>query len=424
MFSEGETGDAKDIKKIISEIESILQTIHNLPPDEKEKLDEQYGILVSDFCNIVKGNEKTALCDEEIFNELADCKHIGNKYTPKGTLMDVLYLENIVQIAKTAKSLSSKFYLEDDILFLFHKDLNLHECIRKSDTLLLGERDFSFASSYRITHKNVNLIASEYELLYPDSKNLAIDFNSALSYLLKNEVIIAYGVDATKLHEYKVLADRDPFKRIQFNCPYDYRDGTEGGALEKTYTKQLVDSFMASAKKLLKGEGRLHISIQQPECKAPGKWGKREYQKAYGLPQSALTHEFELVKVMGNIQKRYDKKISAVLEGKEEQSKIKYSPFLGVGKEHRVNQFIFKFKDKKDWLVYSTDNGTDSESDLKKEVEDKDSNEQGKSLIFSRNFGKVEPSETQNFSNKKRESDVNSSEEETKNIKKQRLEYD
>lgn len=243
------------------------------------------------------------------------------------------------------------------MLYLLPNDLCI-ENIRERNILLVGENDFSFAYSYIVTHKDKsrNLIASEYQLLYKD-------LNAAAKYLLKQGVIIAYGMDATKLHECRHLGIGS-FQRIQFNCPYDDRDGTTEGSIQKTYTKKLVEDFMASAKKLLRPNGKLHVSIQQPKNPELCQWGKKEYQNAWSLPNSACLHQFELVKVIGDIQGRYSNKVHKSLQGEEPIAT--YDPYLGQGKNLRINQFIFKHNaplDILDYLEYTTDNETDSEDE-------------------------------------------------------------
>lgn len=318
------------------------------------------GTLISKCCPIIKGKEITALSTEVIFSKLTDCKYSEQSYRPTGTsFVDTDYWWEVVKIAKEAKKYNSKFYLQEGVLYLLHKDLPFPGCVSDRETLLLGEKNFSFAYSYKITHENTKLIASEYEL--PGQGGKLIDFSKAIVSLLASKVIIAYGMDATKLHEYTLL--KPHFRRIQFNCPY----GT--GNTEK---KQLVHDFMASAKQLLHEKGKLHVSIQQPKEPNEGGWNKAQYQIDYGLPPSALTHQFELVKVMGDIKDRYNKKVSKIIN----DPKVNYVPFLGGGDQHRVNQFVFKHgadnekwlcygsKPDEKWFGYVTDDGTDSESDI------------------------------------------------------------
>lgn len=357
------------IEKIINAIDDINRCLENSEQlDSSRQIQHEFGILVNKYCDFIKreGIEKEILCDQTVFKKLGECKYIRDKnYKFKGLMWYNIdcWVES-VEIIKEATRYDAKFYLTEEVLYLVSNKLNFPDCINQSEELFLGEGDFSFAYSYIVTHQNKKLIASEYELSNPYKKFLNIDFNKAVIYLLNKGVIIAYGLDAIKLHEYEHLIGTvgiNRFKRIQFNCPYDNRDGTIECSIKKPHTKQLIDGFMASAKQLLHSDGRLHVSIQQPKHVIFGKWGKEEYQKAWDLPKAALTHQFKLVKVMGDIKDRYADRVRSTLR---EEPKITYIPFLGRGQDHRVNQFIFKHR--LDYLDYITDSGSDSENEKKR----------------------------------------------------------
>ena len=354
----------EQIDYFLSKIKEINALSTGDTLDDESKQVELAKLVEQCFTTIVNKKEKEALSNPDIFEGLAQCKYSEHLYKPIGTSWALTdYWAKIVQTAKKAKAHRSKFYLHEDVLYLLRGDLTFPDCVVQSDTLLVGEKNFCFAHSYKITHSQIKLIASEYEL-YDKHGNLKIDFNDAITYLLDNGVIIAYGMDATKLHTYELLNNKGPhFKRIQFNCPYDARDRTVAGSLEKKHTKKLVADFMSSAKPLLHAEGRLHVAIQQPKGSVPRRWGKEEYQEAYHLQKSALTYQFELVKVMGDIQDRYSRKVSKVIAETPAAAPAEYVPYLGIGETHRVNQFIFGHQ--KSWLDYSTDNETDSEKDIK-----------------------------------------------------------
>ncbi len=357
------------IEKIINAIDDINRCLDNSEQlDSSRQIQHEFGILVNKYCAFIKreGIEKEILCDQTVFKKLGEGKYIRDKnYKFKGLIWDNIdYWVESVEIIKEATRYDAKFYLTEEVLYLISNKLTFHDCINQSEELLIGEGDFSFAYSYIVTHQNRKLIASEYELSNPYKKFLNIDFNKAVIYLLNKGVIIAYGMDAIKLHEDEHLIGNvgiNRFKHIQFNCPYDTRDrdGTIECSIKKPHTKQLIDGFMASAKQLLHSDGRLHVSIQQPKHVIFGKWGKEEYQKAWDLPKAALTHQFKLVRVMGDIKDRYVNKIRSILN--EEEPKALYTTFLGHGQTHRVNQFIFKHR--LDYLDYITDSGSDSESE-------------------------------------------------------------
>lgn len=354
-------------EKIINIIDDINKCLYNSEQlDTSRQLQHEFGSLINKYCDFIKreGIEKEILSNQSVFKKLAECKYIRDKnYKFTGLIWNNIdYWVESIDIAKEATSYDAKFYLIEEILYLISNKLNFPDCINQSEELLIGEGDFSFAYSYAVIHENRKLIASEYELSTPSKKFLNIDFNKSVIDLLNKGIIIAYGMDAIKLHEYAHLVGNvgiNRFKRIQFNCPYDTRDGSIEGSIKKPHTKQLIDGFMASAKHLLHSDGRLHVSIQQPKHVNFGRWGKEEYQKAWGLPGAALTHQFELVKVMGDIKDRYINKVRSILN--EEEPKALYTPFLGRGQTHRVNQFIFKRR--LDYLDYTTDSGSDSEDE-------------------------------------------------------------
>ena len=217
----------------VDKIRLLIEQINGLDGEElraRTSVQRQLGGLISACCDLIRGMEKEVLSNSEIFQFLTQCKYVKDKYKPIGTnFADIDYLAEIVSIAKAADENQAKFYLVEEVLYLVPNNVHFKSIDQRS-VLLIGEKDFSFAYSYAITHKDerVNLIASEYQM-YSYYGNLSIEFNDAITYLLDNKVVIAYGMDATKLHEYNHLYDGDTegrFKRIQFNCPYDPRDRT------------------------------------------------------------------------------------------------------------------------------------------------------------------------------------------------------
>lgn len=349
------------ISEKIAEINSLIIQINDLDGYKRSELiKNSLSPLINECYNFIYGREKELLSIKNIIQALSKC-NLANPDEYKIVSINfnnIDYLAWIIKISIQSSSYKFTFHLLDGVLYLLSNDLCIGN-IRERNILLVGENDFSFAYSYIVTHKDKsrNLIASEYQLLYKD-------LNDAVIYLLGLGVMIAYGMDATKLQEYRHLSIGS-FQRIQFNCPYDTRDGTTEGSIQKTYTKKLVKDFMASAKHLLHPTGKLHVAIQQPKNPGLCQWGKKEYQNAWGLASSACLHQFKLFKVIGNIQDRYSNKVHKSLQG--DKPIVTYVPYLGQGKNLRINQFIFKHNgplDILDYLEYTTDNETDSENEL------------------------------------------------------------
>lgn len=335
-----------------------------------------------EFGRLANSNESEILSNLELRPYLSKVKYPEELIRILST--DFLLTTICCQILQTTKELSQhniELYFEPNTKITYLKkadsDEQYPDCILSKTVLLVGEKDFAFAYSFGVTHptERNDTIASAYEKFWSNDcehvcfllKNDTDETKAPVLDMLDKSMIIAFGVDATLLHEYPLFmgSDQDPsqrFTRIQFNCPYVEGDVNPQDAEKgKPATKKLVKNFLASAKQLLDPDsGRIHIAIQQPVAGA-GSWGRSDYQISYGLtPAIAYDCGLTFVKAIGDIKKQYEDKVSKNL-GEHEKPIVRYQPYLGQGNPIRINQLMFK--PTKEYFDYTTDSDTDSDSE-------------------------------------------------------------
>lgn len=349
------------------EVRAILQKMIGLEPrvpdcDSKHPLKDEISEHASELNRIGSDKVTSILQDIELRSLLKSCQcNITCGYSFKDT-------DFWRCLSSCAKALDETILIQsiDGVVCVFQKEaeLSLEQRLQNKTILFVGEKDFSFTNVFIATHKGQaeQVIASAYnsfdELLSPILKSHdGVDTLIPLLEAVRANVILAFGIDATKLHEYPFLRrgpDEEKFKRIQFNCPY--ADDEAKAALDRPKTKELIAKFLTSATPLLDPDaGRLHLAVQQPkdsEVHGAWNWRKKTYQQVFGLtPTVTAAAGLTFVKVLGDIKGRYQRKVeSAVTEGAVPH----YAPDIGVSSVSRVNQFIFR---PGDYFDYVTDEG-------------------------------------------------------------------
>ncbi len=335
-------------------------------------------------------NLSALLLNSEARKYLLNWKPLVNIYS-KSNSIGMNFLNSLSQLALEMPEDLQIIHCEGvTFLILFPTEIFASE-IAKRELLFVGERDFSFANIFSVTHPETfgKLLATDYppfnEALKSTFCNRGISqysFTTMWEVLRKNGMV-AFGVDATNLNQYDFLKLKS-LKRIQFNCPYAENEGK----VSHESSKALVTNFFKSSRPLLNDqEGRLHISIQQPQEPVKGAaWNKKAYQQAFGVtPELALQCNLAFVKALGNIEKRYSDNVSqlpdaAFSNGSSENEMIDFGParpvyeayLTGTTGKKRVNQLIFKptaaarIKNVDEYFDYSTDSGdSDDEPTLK-----------------------------------------------------------
>ncbi|XP_057983220.1 uncharacterized protein LOC131168059 [Malania oleifera] len=125
--------------------------------------------------------------------------------------------------------------------------------------LLVGEGDFSFSACLALAFGSAtNMIATSLNSV----EFLTGNYGKALDNIRELKVRgckVMHGVDATKM-KYHGMLKQEIFDRIIFNFPHAGFSHNESQESQISRHKKLVRLFLKNAKKLISGEGEIHIS--------------------------------------------------------------------------------------------------------------------------------------------------------------------